>query len=372
MSDWRGEFGDDEVDAPAGEPSAAMDAAKSAFPSWEVQQVPPPTDQVGLDAGPPIDPHRHDERGGRRRRGLVVPAILGVLALIGVAGFGYWLGGREADSDVATVSNDDRIAESEPAAPESQDGEAVDGGTSAESEEESDYVAPEIDPGAAFGFESDGVDEQGRPLPVLPDVLIPNTENPAALPFYSADPIDAPSEGPYTVIEQGFFFLRGSLPSEGIRQELIARNLVILPVDQVVIEFTIDPSTSWYFGDPIPVFLLDKLLFDVGSTEINPGFLPLFQIGANLTMLDERVTITVVGHADSRGDADANLALSQARVDAVKAAYVELGANPDQIIAIGKGETEPLADNATAEGRALNRRVEFIVESSEADGVESG
>lgn len=309
-------------------------------------------------------------------------AVAGLVVLGAVAAFGYWLGirnGADGDNMAAELSSGE-VGPGDPASP------AIDGGDASASDDDvivsgdgaegqgegSAYLAPDVDPGAAFGFVSDGVDDQGRPLPALPDVLIPNTEDAADLPFYAEEPVGAPAEGPYTVIKGGFFFLRGSLPSENMRQELITRNLVILPPEQVVVEFTVDPNNTWYFGEPIPVFLLDKLLFDVGSTEINPDFLPLFQIGANLTMVDERVTITVIGHADSQGDERSNLELSQARVDAVKAAYVELGANPDQIIAIGKGETEPLADNSTPEGRTLNRRVEFIIESSEAEGVEAG
>jgi outer membrane protein OmpA-like peptidoglycan-associated protein len=328
------------------------------------------------------------------RRSTVLLALFGVLALAGVAVAGYWLGTQgsddggaalvSTDSDTGTAeATDDGSGDEADADPESpvvagdsadgnDDGASGDGATDGDAVE-SDYEAPEVDLDQERGFESDGVDELGRPIPVLPDVLYPNAENPAAVaPVYSENPIDAPTSGPYTVIEAGFFFLRGSLPSEAFRQELIQRNLAILPEEQMVVEYTIDPESTWYFGDPIPVFLQDKLLFDVGSTDVNPAFLPLFQIGTNLLNLDDRITITIVGHTDSEGDEALNLALSEGRVNAVKEVYIGLGANPDQIEAIGKGESEPLADNATAEGRALNRRVEFIITSSEADGATSG
>ncbi len=384
MSDSRTGWTDGEG-AAAGESGAALNAAKSAFPSWDVQRVErSPLDHGQHPQGLPGQTVNRPEQGPPpRRRGWFLGAFLGVLVLAAVAAFGYWLGVRDSagDDDVAAELSSDDVGLGDPAAPadDEVDSETAAGGSSEDlaggeqaGGQGADYVAPDVNPGAAFGFVSDGVDASGRPLPVLPEVLIPNTENAAALPFYAEEPVGAPAEGPYTVIKGGYFFLRGSLPSENIRQELISRNLLILPPEQVVIEFAVDPNNTWYFGEPIPVFLLDKLLFDVGSTEINPDFLPLFQIGANLTMIDERVTISVIGHADSQGDEQSNLELSQARVDAVKAAYVQLGANPDQIIAIGKGESEPLADNSTAEGRALNRRVEFIIESSEAEGVEAG
>jgi OOP family OmpA-OmpF porin len=61
------------------------------------------------------------------------------------------------------------------------------------------------------------------------------------------------------------------------------------------------------------------------------------------------------------GKADANLKLSQARSDAVKQALIgEHGANPGQLTTKGYGDTKPVGDNGTAEGRANNRRVELV------------
>jgi outer membrane protein OmpA-like peptidoglycan-associated protein len=69
----------------------------------------------------------------------------------------------------------------------------------------------------------------------------------------------------------------------------------------------------------------------------------------------------VVGHTDSQGEAEANRALSQRRADAVKAGLAEAGYGRDRIAARGQGEDAPVADNATAAGRARNRRVDIIV-----------
>lgn len=69
--------------------------------------------------------------------------------------------------------------------------------------------------------------------------------------------------------------------------------------------------------------------------------------------------ITVVGHTSSEGPADYNLDLSRRRAAAVAAAMIARGIDPPRIAAEGRGEDEPIADNATAAGRALNRRVEI-------------
>lgn len=73
------------------------------------------------------------------------------------------------------------------------------------------------------------------------------------------------------------------------------------------------------------------------------------------------LSVRVLGYTDSSGDAQANQALSQARAMAVREALIALGAGEAQLEAEGRGEREPMADNATAEGRELNRRVELLV-----------
>jgi OOP family OmpA-OmpF porin len=75
-----------------------------------------------------------------------------------------------------------------------------------------------------------------------------------------------------------------------------------------------------------------------------------------------RMQLQIVGHTDSVGAAGYNLRLSQARAAAVLDYLVAQGIDAQRLASDGAGETEPVADNATEEGRALNRRVEFRVE----------
>jgi len=70
--------------------------------------------------------------------------------------------------------------------------------------------------------------------------------------------------------------------------------------------------------------------------------------------------VEIAGHADTDGNADRNLDLSQRRADAVVAYFVSRGESPDRFIAVGYGDTRPIADNSTAAGRQKNRRIEFI------------
>ena len=69
----------------------------------------------------------------------------------------------------------------------------------------------------------------------------------------------------------------------------------------------------------------------------------------------------VQGHTDSVGEPERNLKLSNARAESVRQALVERGLSRDRLTSRGFGETSPLGDNATPEGRAQNRRIEFRV-----------
>jgi outer membrane protein OmpA-like peptidoglycan-associated protein len=71
--------------------------------------------------------------------------------------------------------------------------------------------------------------------------------------------------------------------------------------------------------------------------------------------------ILIEGHTDDRGSANLNQVLSQRRAEAVLSALVQEGIPADQMTAIGRGMAQPIADNASAEGRARNRRVDIVV-----------
>jgi len=76
-----------------------------------------------------------------------------------------------------------------------------------------------------------------------------------------------------------------------------------------------------------------------------------------------RKAIRIEGHTDSRGNAEANLLLSQRRAEAVRDALVGAGVDASRITAVGLGEVQPAGSNDSDEGRAKNRRVDVILEA---------
>jgi outer membrane protein OmpA-like peptidoglycan-associated protein len=108
-------------------------------------------------------------------------------------------------------------------------------------------------------------------------------------------------------------------------------------------------------------FSTTGIKFDSGSDKIKPESYGTLQEIANVLKENPGVRIKIVGHTDSDGNATSNLELSKRRSASVKQFLVnEFGIQGDRMETDGKGQSEPVAPNTTPEGKANNRRVEFI------------
>lgn len=108
-------------------------------------------------------------------------------------------------------------------------------------------------------------------------------------------------------------------------------------------------------------FVTRGILFDVGSDKIKGESYGAIKDIATVLKENADIKVKIVGHTDSDGDDKGNQALSEKRAAAVKAYLAkEFGVNVANISTEGKGESAPIDKNITAEGKANNRRVEFI------------
>ena len=110
------------------------------------------------------------------------------------------------------------------------------------------------------------------------------------------------------------------------------------------------------------IIRLVGLNFDVSKSEIKPEYFSLLTKVQNAINTFPQCKVTVEGNTDSYGGDNLNLKLSQERADAVRAYLMaNMGLDPSRIEAVGYGETKPIANNETAEGRAKNRRIDIVI-----------
>jgi outer membrane protein OmpA-like peptidoglycan-associated protein len=110
------------------------------------------------------------------------------------------------------------------------------------------------------------------------------------------------------------------------------------------------------------ITLSGNVLFETNKSRLFPGAQQrLDEVARALSQQSPDAQIIVEGHADAQGDDEHNLILSQARAEAVRDYLISRGLDANRIVAKGYGESRPIADNGSPEGRANNRRVEIVV-----------
>lgn len=152
--------------------------------------------------------------------------------------------------------------------------------------------------------------------------------------------------------------VKGNVSNEALRQQIVSQI-----ANSLNPTYSIDNGLTVAGGEAQNV--LDKTLsnrvveFESGSATLTPaGRAILDEMGVAIKQIGTP-KIQLIGHTDSQGNRQGNVALSLARASTVRSYLMEKGIPADSLSASGSGPDQPVATNDTAEGRAKNRRIEF-------------
>ncbi len=110
-------------------------------------------------------------------------------------------------------------------------------------------------------------------------------------------------------------------------------------------------------GNSIQLMMASDVTFNTNQADVRSSFYPTLGSVAVVLKKYNNTSITIVGFTDNVGGAAYNQSLSEARARSVGDYLISQGISPNRIFTQGRGKRDPMASNATAQGRALNRRV---------------
>ncbi|MDG5816606.1 OmpA family protein [Chitinispirillales bacterium ANBcel5] len=152
--------------------------------------------------------------------------------------------------------------------------------------------------------------------------------------------------------------------------ETITETETIVQLDTLIKRDTVILEPEQRALTEYQVVTLRSVNFRVGSAEITPeSYGPIEHI-ADFLKTHPEIRIEIHGYTDATGSKEINLALSQRRAESVANHLVSMGIDKNRLVPIGFGIENPIADNSTVAGRALNRRVE-VVRIKDEDVVET-
>lgn len=140
--------------------------------------------------------------------------------------------------------------------------------------------------------------------------------------------------------------------------ERIKHNEIVIPAEPAL--YTWDLTISF---EPAKVIVLENLEYDFNKATIRPNSYNTLNDLFEAMILKPNLVIEIGGHTDNVGDDASNQLLSQRRAEAVKQYLVKKGIKAERIQTKGYGESLPIADNVTEEGRQKNRRTEVRIVS---------
>ena len=121
-----------------------------------------------------------------------------------------------------------------------------------------------------------------------------------------------------------------------------------------------EPKPEPVKAAPVPEkIVLEGVYFDTGSAKIKPVSYRVLDKNADALTKNKNLKVNVVGYTDDRGSLKMNEKLSEARANSVRTYLIDKGVDSSRLSSEGKGPSEPIADNKSDQGRAMNRRIEL-------------
>lgn len=162
----------------------------------------------------------------------------------------------------------------------------------------------------------------------------------------------------------GVLMVAGSLPSAEAVSAASVRAVGLLAADKVVVGYVADPRVP--AGDVSPlanavVSVAEPIRFSTGGTEPTEASRAILDQVISLMTKAPASFVVVNSYTDDEGDELRNVGLAKQRIDVVTALFEAAGIAPSRVIPSARGEQNPVADNATPEGRAENRRIELTI-----------
>lgn len=165
-------------------------------------------------------------------------------------------------------------------------------------------------------------------------------------------------------VEQG----RATLTGLGVSQSALVETESALATEYAFsgLDLAVDIEVdSGAVATVLTELLQGTATFEIGSAELSADAGGLLDQAIAILTENSSTVLTVEGHTDDVGSEADNLALSEARAQAVVDYLVAGGIDAARLTAVGYGESRPIADNETPDGRSQNRRIQFVVEEGE-------
>ncbi len=154
-------------------------------------------------------------------------------------------------------------------------------------------------------------------------------------------------------------FSARKLTTPQIRRNTIRINA--LEIEKIDITEIIEDPKQEGPKDVIVVMDERSLLFDFDKSNVKPQYYEMLHKFIEYVNYNN-YNVVIEGHTDSKGTNEYNMKLGMRRAVSVRDKLLEFGMDPSRIVGVtSKGEEQPVALNSTDEGRALNRRIEFIL-----------